>query len=139
MAENRKINSASKKDRVTQDSKSNGEDSVSLPRRNAVNYGSTRVGMSETSYVSDEDFTTSAAAAYATDSALLGIMTGGSVSGALIGDALNKDDDTSCDYSGETSATSDNDSGNSYGSDSSNDYDSGIDYGSSDSSSSGDW
>ena len=93
---------------------------------------------------SSEDFAMSMIVAQMTDSALLGYVAGGSLTGAMIGDSLNDSDNTSTDSNDNKSYESDSndyshsndstsyDSGSSYDSDSSSSYDSG-------SSSSSDW
>jgi hypothetical protein len=93
----------------------------------------------------DDGFTTSLLVAAATDNAMLGVLAGGNLSGALIGDALNNSDDnfpqapsednSSCtDDNSSENCDSSSDSSSDYSSDSSSDSSS-YDSGSSDSGS----
>lgn len=86
----------------------------------------------------DSDFALSMVVAAATDSTLLGVMAGGDITGAVVGDMLNESDEepkTDHGYSNDSSDYSDHSDDSSHDHSDSGDYGS-SDYGSSDSSSS---
>lgn len=85
-----------------------------------------------------EEFLTSAAVAYATDSVVLGALAGGSITGAIVGDILNdREEETSSSQS--YSEPSYSEPTTSSWSDSSSSYDSSDSYSSSSDSGSSDW